>query len=1859
MNEFSSPALERDRKGIRMACGGRLGRPLAALILLSVVGSVSGIAPPAGHPSPLEDNLDVRLQPERASQTVRGRIGTASASPEVLQELAAGRRALEAALPAAKITTDEVLGSPLKLTSRRGFLTSETTKLTPEQVVRNFVSQHAQAFGLRRDRFDDYIKTDASYQNPGNGQRWVRLKQEIAGIPVFQGELTALVNQKGQLTSLVNGMAPTLAEKAVLSNPIALTAEDAILIASSSVDLPVEADELVRRETSEDNQPIRFERTSELRFLQAERVIFPLGPGEAVLGWQITLMGKEAYLVVVNASDGEILFRKNLKANQTQEATFEYYAGDSPAPFTPYPYPPVPHPTQPPQYADFSDPAYIPIERTTTTTISGLLPANVNRLGWINDYDNVTRGNNVFAYRDEIPGDGVDTDGMGFISTAYGHGNGPSQYNRNFTYFFTPAPTGNQSPSFSDPQYDHGSVTNMFVWVNLFHDMMYRMGFTEPARNFQEQNFGRGGAQFDSIYAESQDFSGTDNASFTTLPDGTPGVMQMFIFPDMAIDSLQPDGVVPDVTKASRAARDSALDQQVMLHELAHGLTNRLVGNASGLSNHQGKGMGEGWSDFYALSILSDLAADNDPDKVYPMGGWITYDMECRLHDNYFYGIRRFPYSTNLLINPLTFAHADPRSYHYASAPDGYYASPDRSLYPESPLCNGASGGSVHNLGEIWASALWQARSHVMRHFERNQSRQGLDPAKATHAVLQRGNEHMLQLVTDGLKLTPTNPTFLEARDAIFEAALSSATNPPGYVSDDPVNPDIAQLDEIALWRGFAERGFGFSAVAPPRNDRVVRGDQYYYRLTHGPECPRNYFPPARQEEHVRQLSDDRAFRFDLRGGFTFYGQRYTKLYVSDDGYVTFGTALTNDERADSSPVMTLNHHFSQPRISALLRELNHDTGQIRVFENADVFPDRVYVIWDQVEDMDGNPNTFSIELSYDTIPGTTTANPQAGRIRINYLDMSTTVGIVGLSRGQSPSGFQELDFSATGLCDMEATGSRYAYYTEEFSDDDGDFDLSGHRANTGFPFESVQSFIFDPVRMEGFANAPQEAYDLPLKVGNPILRKENSEEQVPSLAPGQRVAMHVPLGNEFIRANLSGVIGLLTPLTDGINIVNPVATYGTVVAGGSSEGTPFLIEVGDDSQVLCNSLVQMKLDVINDQQVTGTRVISLRIGEVQNQETPYTFQFPQQDQRTVATVSGDVPDALPGEQTVILLSSGTALKTGVRLKNPRTQEVVEVTQFSTQVQPLQFTVRRGQNGITEPMLDGDMLEFDSIPIPDVGPLSTYVKAQGVTGENGVGNPQVGNVRVTIHEIRHPRLGDLTARLTSPDGRVSVVLFNQLRNSSGQSVVGNMINITFDDDAPINIQTQGEPIPGQSYQPMDRQNNLSGLRAFRDAGVPANGNWTLTVTDGFAPLAGELVSWSISLNSKVSFTCSPTQTAMTSSLASGMNGWFGYTAGDPDSQQVTYNPGSPATLRLTTYRSPQARVPAWQSPGVDLINIPNQIYRFSAWVFRSGQENMSVQSFIPNMRLRAQVRFAMSNMAEYFFDPTQFDPETNEAMLAIAPSTDPTRPTRYFVDFDPVDVPALFDPVQQVRGTIENFSIYPDEHGSLEITEARIERYAAPSDEEGVLLRTYTPEDFAGIFYVSRGNMANPDIFAEGPYPSPTVSVTSNGVTLDSRGVGNEGTSFVTFDFVPADGNDPIIKPGKMYRIRYHVSSSTPSDNNPQFRLRARSIKWSYDNLYEVGSARAAGPENNLIAAQALPGKGTKNPNRRANEKVGGYYDLYFHPPAVLPADPNLRRLRFGFDMIDGVFGIPTPEQIGVEGEFTLDSIEVWEFDAR
>ena len=123
------------------------------------------------------------------------------------------------------------------------------------------------------------------------------------------------------------------------------------------------------------------------------------------------------------------------------------------------------------------------------------------------------------------------------------------------------SPDGGASLNFDYPYNMLGSnsnnlnaaITNLFVWNNFMHDVMYHYGFDEESGNFQLNNYGRGGAGNDAVNADAQDGSGTGNANFATPADGQKPRMQMFLWPRAGV-AISPLLKMKDNTKTDSTA---------------------------------------------------------------------------------------------------------------------------------------------------------------------------------------------------------------------------------------------------------------------------------------------------------------------------------------------------------------------------------------------------------------------------------------------------------------------------------------------------------------------------------------------------------------------------------------------------------------------------------------------------------------------------------------------------------------------------------------------------------------------------------------------------------------------------------------------------------------------------------------------------------------------------------------------------------------------------------------------------------------------------------------------------------------------------------------------------------------------------------------------------------------------------------------------------------------------------------------------------------------------------------------------------------------------------------------------------------
>lgn len=493
-----------------------------------------------------------------------------------------------------------------------------------------------------------------------------------------------------------------------------------------------------------------------------------------------------------------------------------------------------------------------------------------------------TRGNNVMAYED--------IDGSNLTAGAFAEGGA----NRVFHFPFT---VNNTSGNLN------AATTNLFYVNNKIHDIFYRVGFTETARNFQAFNFGKGGMQDDYVMAEAQDGGGTNNANFSTPGDGSRPRMQMYLWssgptervfynsPPEAVGrvvlnyvsttfgpTLDATGVTADVklspvldacialptsslagqigliergtcdfvTKVKNAqnagavaaiiyslpnstptagmagtdatitipsvliensegvymksllaapkivnitlkydptqqkSRDGSFDNGIIVHEYGHGISTRLVGQLSSTFNKEQ--MGEGWSDFFALMLT------NRPgDDISVARGIGTYASTEPITGG---GIRPAKYSPDFSINDFTYGDTNGMEYTNAT---------------------GAIVPNVHSIGFVWASMLWDLHWKYAEKYGYSSD---------VMANNTSGSARVLQLVVDALKLTPSNPGFIQGRDAILAAEAATT----------------GKADRCMIWEVFAKRGLGANASAGLQtniNDQV----EDFTKPTDDPAC--------------------------------------------------------------------------------------------------------------------------------------------------------------------------------------------------------------------------------------------------------------------------------------------------------------------------------------------------------------------------------------------------------------------------------------------------------------------------------------------------------------------------------------------------------------------------------------------------------------------------------------------------------------------------------------------------------------------------------------------------------------------------------------------------------------------------------------------------------------------------------------------------------------------------------------------------------------------------------------------------------------------------------------------------------------
>jgi hypothetical protein len=225
--------------------------------------------------------------------------------------------------------------------------------------------------------------------------------------------------------------------------------------------------------------------------------------------------------------------------------------------------------------------------------------------------------------------------------------------------------------------------------------------------------------------------------------------------------------------------RDGDFENGIIIHEYGHGISNRLTGGPAVNCLSGNEQAGEGWSDYYAISMLLDPALDH-PDQPRGMGPYALFQP-----DRHGAGIRPRPYSRDMSIQPFT----------YDSIKTGGWL-------------NGTSLALPHGLGHGWAATLWDLNWDLIDKY-------GFNPNLYANWDAG-GNLRAIQYVTDGLKMQGCGPGLVVAREAIIDSAdeLTDGT------------------DTCTVWATFARRGLGFSAV----QGTTARDDNEEAFDTH-PDC--------------------------------------------------------------------------------------------------------------------------------------------------------------------------------------------------------------------------------------------------------------------------------------------------------------------------------------------------------------------------------------------------------------------------------------------------------------------------------------------------------------------------------------------------------------------------------------------------------------------------------------------------------------------------------------------------------------------------------------------------------------------------------------------------------------------------------------------------------------------------------------------------------------------------------------------------------------------------------------------------------------------------------------------------------------
>ena len=218
---------------------------------------------------------------------------------------------------------------------------------------------------------------------------------------------------------------------------------------------------------------------------------------------------------------------------------------------------------------------------------------------------------------------------------------------------------------------------------------------------------------------------------------------------------------------------DGDFDNSIIAHEYGHGISTRLIGgpaNSACLQNAEQ--MGEGWSDWISMMMTIKTGDNGATPKViasFAAGQPTTGS-----------GIRTFPYSTNMSINPLTFTNSN------------------------------LGAGLQHTRGEFMAAVLWDLTwAYINKYGYNSNIYSGTG-----------GNNKVMRLAIDAFKLVPCGPSTVHYRDALIAADQATTGG-----------QDYCMITEV-----FRRRGMGLNASSGNANNATDQVEDFT-PFPAGPNC--------------------------------------------------------------------------------------------------------------------------------------------------------------------------------------------------------------------------------------------------------------------------------------------------------------------------------------------------------------------------------------------------------------------------------------------------------------------------------------------------------------------------------------------------------------------------------------------------------------------------------------------------------------------------------------------------------------------------------------------------------------------------------------------------------------------------------------------------------------------------------------------------------------------------------------------------------------------------------------------------------------------------------------------------------------